>query len=166
MKFTHCPHCGTKAIPKEIGDEGLIPYCETCKIPLFPMFSTCVLSVVVNELHEVALIQQSYGTPRFVGIAGYMKCGETAEESAKREIIEEIGLVPESITFLESHWYNGKDMLMLGFLAYVKKTDFRLSGEVAQAKWFSFEDAVRTVREGSIIQKLILSAQKKIDDMI
>jgi len=49
MKFTHCPHCGTKAIPKEIGDEGLIPYCETCKIPLFEMFSTCVLSIVVNE---------------------------------------------------------------------------------------------------------------------
>lgn len=162
MKFTYCPHCGTKTILKEIGDEGLIPYCETCNIPLFEMFSTCVLSIVVNELDEVALIQQSYGNPRFAGVAGYMKCGETAEESAKREVIEEIGLTPESVTFLESHWYDGKDMLMLGFLARVKKADFRLSGEVAQAKWFSLEEAARTVREGSIVQKLIYAAQKKI----
>ncbi|MBE6826136.1 MAG: NUDIX domain-containing protein [Ruminococcus sp.] len=162
MKFTYCPHCGTKTILKEIGDEGMIPYCETCNIPLFPMFSTCVLSVVMNELHEIALIRQSYGTPRFVGVAGYMKCGETAEEAAKREVIEEIGLVPESVTFLESHWYDGKDMLMLGFLARVKKTDFCLSDEVAEAKWFPLDEAVRTVREGSIIQKLIQKAETMV----
>ncbi len=159
MKFTYCPHCGTKTTLKEIGDEGMIPYCETCEIPLFEMFSTCVLSIVVNELCEVALIQQSYGNPRFAGVAGYMKCGETAEESAKREVIEEIGFVPESLTFLESHWFDMKCQLMLGFLVRVKKTDFRLSGEVAQAKWFSFDEAVRTVREGSIVQKLILKAE-------
>ncbi len=159
MKFTYCPHCGTKTTLKEIGDEGIIPYCKNCDIPLFEMFSTCVLSIVVNELHEVALIQQSYGNPRFAGVAGYMKCGETAEEAAKREVIEEIGLVPESVTFLESHWFDMKCQLMLGFLAYVKKAEFRLSDEVAQAQWFSFDDALRTVREGSIVQKLIIKAE-------
>lgn len=162
MKFTYCPHCGTKAIPKEIGDEGLIPYCETCKIPLFEMFSTCVLSIVVNEQNEVALIQQSYGNPRFAGVAGFMKCGETAEDAAKREVIEEIGLVPESVTFLESHWYDIKCQLMLGFMVHVKKDEFRLSDEVAQAQWFSFEDAVHTVREGSIVQKLIQKAETMV----
>ncbi len=162
MKFTYCPHCGTKTTLKEIGDEGMIPYCETCKIPLFEMFSTCVLSIVVNELDEVALIQQSYGNPRFAGVAGYMKCGETAEESAKREVIEEIGLTPESVTFLESHWFDMKCQLMLGFLAHVKKAEFRLSDEVAQAQWFSFDEAVRTVREGSIVQKLIRKAETMV----
>ncbi len=159
MKFTYCPYCGTKTTLKEIGDEGLIPYCESCKIPLFEMFSTCVLSIVVNELGEVALVQQSYGNPRFAGVAGFMKCGETAEEAAKREVLEEIGLVPEAITFLESHWYELKCQLMLGFLVYVKKADFRLSDEVAQAEWFSLDEAVQTIREGSIVQKLICRAE-------
>lgn len=31
MKFTYCPHCGRELIKKEIGDEGVIPYCENCK---------------------------------------------------------------------------------------------------------------------------------------
>ena len=49
MKFTYCPDCGTKLIQKEIGDEGLMPYCENCKKPLFDMFSTCIIALVVNE---------------------------------------------------------------------------------------------------------------------
>lgn len=32
MHFTYCPHCGTKLIEKEIEDEGIIPYCESCKL--------------------------------------------------------------------------------------------------------------------------------------
>ena len=35
MKFTYCPDCGTALTPKEIGDEGLVPYCTRCKKPLF-----------------------------------------------------------------------------------------------------------------------------------
>lgn len=34
MHFTYCPHCGTKLTGKEIGDEGIIPYCEKCSVPL------------------------------------------------------------------------------------------------------------------------------------
>ena len=37
MRFAYCPHCGTKAILKEIGDEGLMPYCDQCQIPLWDM---------------------------------------------------------------------------------------------------------------------------------
>lgn len=35
MKYTYCPHCGDKLMKKEIGDEGLIPFCERCSIPLW-----------------------------------------------------------------------------------------------------------------------------------
>ena len=45
MKFTYCPDCGTKLIQKEIGDEGLMPYCENCKKPFFEMFSTCIIAL-------------------------------------------------------------------------------------------------------------------------
>ena len=74
-------------------------------------------------------------------------------------MIEEIGLTPESVTFLESHWFDMKCQLMLGFLVHVKKAEFRLSDEVAQAQWFTFAEAVQTVREGSIIQKLLRAAE-------
>ena len=62
MRFTYCPHCGDKLIKKEIGDEGLIPFCEKCSIPLWDMFTTCIITAVVNEDREVALIKQTYLT--------------------------------------------------------------------------------------------------------
>lgn len=163
MRFEYCPHCGSKAVEKEVGDEGLMPFCEGCNRPLFDMFSTCVLCVVINEENEVALIRQSYGsTERFVGVAGFMKAGETPEESAVREVVEEIGLKPVEVKYLTSSFYKERDQLMLGMTAKVKKSDFTISGELLEAKWFGIDEAVKTVREGSIIQKFIIAAKEQM----
>ena len=156
MRFNYCADCGEQTILREIGDEGLIPYCPRCQKPLFDYFSTCVLSVVRNELGEIALIRQSYGdVTRYVGVAGYMKCGETAEEAAAREIAEEIGITPQSVHYIMSRWHDAKGQLMLCFCADVKKAELHCSGEVAEAKWFSPADAEKTVRQGSTIHALV-----------
>ena len=163
MRFDYCPKCGEKLVLRRIGDEGEIPYCEVCQRPWFDMFSTCVLNVVVNEDNEVLLIRQSYGdTAKYVGVAGFMKVGETPEQSAAREVLEETGLTAESITYIDSAFYDGRDQLMLGMLARVKKAECRISGELLEAKWFSFDEAVKTVRDGSIIQRFIKAAKEKL----
>ena len=114
MKFTYCPHCGTKAIQKEIGDEGLMNYCPACETPLWDMFSTCTICAVVNEYREVALIKQSYlNTANYVCVAGYMKMGESAEDTASREVEEEIGLKAEKVSFVRSYPYEKKGLLRL-----------------------------------------------------
>ena len=136
MRFTYCPHCGDKLIKKEIGDEGLVPFCEKCSIPLWDMFTTCIITAVVNDEKEVALIKQSYmTTPTYVCVAGHMKIGESAEETVIREVKEEIGLEVEKVQFVKTYPYEAKEMLMLGFKAEVKKSEFVLSDkEVATAK--------------------------------
>ena len=76
MEFQYCPRCGSKAVPREIGDEGLVPWCETCKRPLFPMFSTCIIALAVDEAGNVALLRQGYISARYhVLVSGYMKPG-------------------------------------------------------------------------------------------
>ena len=156
MHFKYCPHCGTKAIMKEIGDEGEIPYCDSCKIPLWDMFSTCIICAVVNEQREVALLRQDYvSTTSYVCVAGVMKLGESAEETARREVKEEIGLDVEALQFINTYPYDKKEMLMIGFKACVKKAEFKLSGEVDSVKWFSFEEALSQLREGSIAWQLV-----------
>ena len=158
MKFTYCPHCGTKAIQKEIGDEGMMQYCPTCEIPLWDMFSTCTICAVVNEFKEVALIRQSYvNTTNYVCVAGYMKMGESAEDTACREIEEEIGLKVEKLTLVRSYPYEKKGLLMLGFKAEVKKAEFKLSGEVDSVAWFGYDEVLEKIREGSIAWQLVKS---------
>ena len=156
MKFTYCPHCGNKLIKKEIGDEGMIPFCETCSVPLWDMFTTCIITAVVNDEREVALIKQSYlTTATYVCVAGHMKVGESAEETVIREVKEEIGLDVKELKFVKTYPYEQKEMLMLGFMAKVKKADFVFSPEVDTAKWFKYEEALENIREGSIAWQLV-----------
>ena len=159
MRFFYCPECGTKTVPRQMGDDGAVPYCEQCRKPLFDMFSTCVLSVVRNSAGEIALIKQSYGQQEtFVGVAGYMKPGETAEEAARREIREEIGISASGLRFLFSAWHSARGQLMLCFCADADTAEFTLSQEVREAKWFAPEAAGAAVRPGSIIERVVRAA--------
>lgn len=156
MKFSYCPHCGEKLVKKEIGDEGLIPFCEKCKVPLWDMFTTSIIAAVVNECGEIALLRQNYvSTTKYVCVAGIMKIGESAEETAIREIKEEIGLDVEKLSYIKSYPYDKKEMLMLGYLAKVKKAEFVTSGEVDSVGWVKLENALELLREGGIAWQLV-----------
>ena len=158
MRFTYCPHCGTKLISKEIGDEGMIPYCENCNIPLWDMFTTSIIAAVVNEYNEIALLRQNYvSATKYVCVAGIMKIGESAEDTVIREVQEEIGQKVEKLKFIRSYPYEKKEMLMLGYKATVKKQDFQLSGEVESAEWVKFENALSLLREGGVAWQLVKS---------
>lgn len=164
MRFTYCPHCGIKLTKKEIGDEGLIPYCESCRVPLWDMFTTCIICAVVNEYEEIALLRQNYiSSTSYVCVSGIMKLGESAEETVCREVKEEIGLDVETLQFIQSYPYEKKEMLMLGFLATVKKTDFHISGEVDSVEWFPLSTADEKLRPGSIAWQLVSRVKEQFE---
>lgn len=152
MRFTYCPHCGTKLIPRPIGDEGLVPYCETCEKPLFDMFSTCIIVMVVNEFEEVALLKQGYLSNQYrVLVSGYMKPGESAEECTRREVLEEIGIELERLEIVGTDWFARRDQLMIGFLGRARKQPFVLSGEVDEVAWVPVEEAPAMMHPGKSI---------------
>ena len=156
MRFTYCPHCGKKLTKKEIGDEGLIPYCLQCQVPLWDMFTTSIIVAVVNEDDEIALLRQGYvSATNHVCVAGIMKLGECAEETAIREVKEEIGQTVKSLTYINSYPYEQKEMLMLGYKAVVEKADFVLSKEVDSVEWVKFDSALELLRKGSISWQLV-----------
>lgn len=156
MTFIFCPVCGNKLIMREIGDEGEIPYCDKCGQPYFNNPSVCVICLVVNEYNEVAMIRQGYvcRDDRYICVAGYVTIGERAEEAAAREVAEELGVEVLSIRYLNSYPFDRKDMLMLGFAVNVRKSGFKLSGEVDEARWFPFEEALAELKKGALINML------------
>lgn len=156
MHFTYCPRCGERLIQKNIGDEGQIPYCISCKTPYWDSFRTCVICAVVNEEQEIALLRQAYvSKTNYVCVAGVIKLGESPEETAVREIKEEIGQDVEDLTFVSGYPYEKKDLLMLGYKAQVKKKEFHLSQEVDAVEWVSYENALEKLRQGSIAWQLV-----------
>ena len=146
MRYYYCPKCGNKLIDKQAGDDGNVPYCNICQKYWFDSFTTCVIVLVCNELNEIALLRQSYLSDKYdVFVSGYIKAGESAEETAIREVKEELGIDIERLEFTKTVWFDKGHSLMLGFIAYANKQEFILSNEVDSARWVKDIDVHKTL---------------------
>lgn len=142
MHYKFCPQCGSKLIDKEAGDDGLVPFCTDCNKYWFDTFASCVIIMVINEYNEIALLKQGYISNEYwTFVAGYIKPGENAEDTALREVEEEIGIKLEKLEYEGTHWFERGDQLMHAYFGYAKKKEFELSIEVDDAMWASIEDA-------------------------
>ena len=142
MRFKYCPECGTLLAMKKAGDDGDVPYCNHCKQYWFDMFPSCVIVMVVNEFHEIALLHQSYISDEYeTFVAGFMTPGETAEQAAVREVREELGLHIDKLEYAGTHWFERRGQLMHAFIGYVTKEQFTISSEVDSASWVSIDEA-------------------------
>ena len=154
MKYKHCPECGEKLVPKEIGDEGLIPFCNSCEKPYFDVMLPCVIVAVVNEFGEVALLKQDFGRiTAWALVSAYMKKGETLEDTLTREVKEETGHDVEEARYVGSYYSTERDLIMIGFVAFVKKRDFTASKEILDINWYSPSEALNALVEGSIAKR-------------
>ena len=98
MRYLYCPRCGRKLTPRPAGDDGLVPYCDDCGQYWFDSFASCVIVLVANEFREIAMLRQSYLSDEYWSyVAGFITPGETAEQTAFREVREELGLELEQI---------------------------------------------------------------------
>ena len=159
MRYVFCPDCGARLSDRVLGEEGLVPWCNDCQRPWFDAFSACIIAAVVIGLS--LLVYQLLRRPdREVLVAGYIMPGESAEDAARREIAEETGLTVTSLRYMGSYPHMNGDMLMLGFCAIAEGEVQSDSSEVLSARWCTPEEAVASLREGSIAQQVVMAIAK------
>lgn len=157
MRYTFCPDCGQRLTSRPIGDEGLVPWCDGCGRPWFDAFSTCIIAAVMNAKGNILLQRETRRPDREVLVAGYMKPGESAEDAARREIAEETGLTVTALRYVASYPHMDGNMLMLGFAATAEGDARPASGEVVSSRWCTPDEAVASLREGSIAQQVVMA---------
>lgn len=146
MRYKYCPLCGEKLREKEAGDDGKIPFCLHCSKYWFDSFESCVIVLVYNEYNEIVLCRQGYLSDRYTSFtSGYIVTGETAEETAIREVKEELGLDVQTLEYAGTYWFAKREQLMHGFLAYVPKAELVLSDEIDSAEWTPAEEVPKTL---------------------
>lgn len=167
MRYKFCPECGSALTDRKAGDEGNVPYCEHCERFWFDSFGSCVIVLVANEYNEIALLQQNYMSTEYMSfVSGYICPGENAEETAMREVEEEIGIKLESLEYAGTHWFAKKELLMHGFIGCAKRKEFVLSEEVDNAIWVPALDIVDKIfpeKPGNAMFALYRQYLEKLD---
>ena len=140
MTFNYCPKCGNKLDDMRCGDDDckICPFCNKIygSSP-FPVVEV----LVVNEFHEVLLLKQNYiSTSKWTVVSGYMTDGETIEEAVVREVKEETGQDVIKCQYISSYYFEPKQLIMIGFIAYVNKSDFGKSAEVDDIRWYQLDE--------------------------
>lgn len=124
--------------------------------------SPAVIVAVTNT--DRILLTRSVGWehPYWGLIAGHVKSGETAEEAAIREVLEEVGLEIFDLKILRTY-AKSQEILMIGFTAKTNIVGIKKSEELKKATWFDLDERL-PLRPNSISSHVVdrlLNLKKK-----
>lgn len=110
--------------------------------------------VIIRYKDEILLIKTTYGY-NYSLPGGGLKKNETPESAAKREVMEEVGILLEKVTPLPSFVSHEeyKEDTVYGFYAEVTNMNYRLdSFEIDKAEWHSLDNLPKL---GQVTNKII-----------
>lgn len=134
--------------------------CPACGLTNFPRLSPAIIIAVVRHTPEGPrlLMARNHRFPagRFSVIAGFVEPGESLEECAQREVMEEVGIAIQNVRYFASQPWPFPNSLMLGFTAEYAGGDFVLEeAEIAEAGWFAADALPQLPPPLSIARRLI-----------
>ena len=129
-----CGRCGSalRHAPKE---RALL--CPACNHVCYPVIAPCVIVAVTSG--DRLLLTRCAGSrsKHFALVAGFTEIGETSEQAAAREVMEETGLRIRHLRYAGSQPWGLSGSLVTGFFAELDGPDeIRLdASELSEARW-------------------------------
>lgn len=153
----YCGRCGAPmvTVPNERAKR-----CTECGLSNYPRLSPAIIIAVTREIEgeKRLLLARNHRFPagRYSVLAGFVEPGESLEECAEREVMEEVGIQIDNIRYFGSQPWPFPNSLMLGFTAEYAGGDFQLEeAEIAEADWFSAHHLPNLPPKPSIARRLI-----------
>jgi NAD+ diphosphatase len=155
-----CGHCGG---PTAVTHAGHARLCPACGRESFPRTDPAVIVLVTHG--DRCLLGRSPRFPpgMYSTLAGFVEPGESLEQTLRREVHEEVGVLLDEIVYRASQPWPFPQSLMLGFRATARTTELRLDqDEIQDARWLTRAElsdrenpAVRLPNRDSIARFLI-----------
>jgi len=134
----YCSRCAQSMVPIP-GSWGR--RCPGCQLERFPAVHPCAI-VLVRRGEEFLLVRKAaWPAGRYSLVAGFLDLGESLEECAIREVLEETGIKVKNVRYVGSQHWPFPSQLMAGFVADYAGGDLQVDGdELEDARWFSIQE--------------------------
>lgn len=158
---TFCGCCGTMLRHSE-SERAMC--CDGCGRTYYPQIAPSVIVAVTDGdrllLTKYNSAHSSYR--KYALVAGYCEAGESAEETVRREVMEEVGLRVKDITYYKSQPWGFTGTLLLGYFARLDGSD-KLTvdeSELSKAEWFHRSELPPTDLSISLTSEMIEQFRK------
>lgn len=152
--------CGTCATALMHDKKERMMRCPKCNALHYPKISPAVIIGVIDWEKERILMTKYAGRDyrKYALIAGFTEIGETAEDTVRREVMEEVGIKIKNIRYYKSQPWPFSDTLLLGFYCDLDGDD-RISldeEELSVGEWLR-RDEIPTEYDGiSLTNEMIM----------
>ena len=156
-KSTFCGYCGHRTRWSMVEQAKT---CPSCNQVFFPALSPAVIIRITHGRKILLASNARFRTGFFSVLAGYVNPGESLEEAARREIMEEVSLPVRNLQYFGSQPWALSQALMVGFTAELdtSKSDGRITideVELMDADWYEPENLPVYPEPPSIANALI-----------
>nr|WP_319540471.1 NAD(+) diphosphatase [uncultured Methanospirillum sp.] len=148
-----CGVYGTKTNPVATERARICPCCSRI---VYPRISPAII-ILIKKGDEILLAH----SPRFPSgfysvIAGFNEPGENLEQTVRREVSEEVGIMVQNIRYFGSEPWPFPDSLMIGFVADYAGGEISVDKqEIDDAGWFTRDNLPQVPSKESISRALI-----------
>jgi NAD+ diphosphatase len=152
-RHRYCGHCGTPTV--DAPDERA-KRCPSCNAMFFPVISPAVIVAITRGDQLLLAHNRNFRPGMFSLLAGFVDPGETLEQTAVREVREEVGVEIGDLRYVSSQPWPFPNSLMAGFRATYRSGEIAVDGkEIEQAGWFTRETLPEIPRPGTVARSLI-----------
>lgn len=137
----HARHrfCGVCGAPTESVEAGHVRRCTdpACAAMHFPRTDPAVIVLVTDGDRALLGRQKSWPPGMHSVLAGFVETGESLEDTVRREVHEETGILVDDVSYHSSQPWPFPSSIMLGFTARAATTTLHIDGnELESAAWF------------------------------
>lgn len=134
-----CGRCGGRLVHSET---MRMLSCPSCGNQIFPKIAPAVIVGVTDKERILMTKYANREYKRYALIAGFTEIGETAEETVRREVYEEVGLRVKHIRYYKSQPWGFDSNLLLGYFCELDDMhEIRLdTEELATAEWVHYSE--------------------------
>lgn len=167
-KHKFCGSCGAPTVVKSAGHER---HCDACGADHFPRTDSAVIMLVTDGTRAVMGRQKIWPQGMYSTLAGFLEPGESLEDTVRREVFEEVGIVCDAVKYSSSQPWPFPCSLMLGFHAHTSNPQLNVdTNELETAEWFTREQLLESRELGRrgfpMIPPPLAIARRLIDEWL